>query len=148
MKHIATAAGQMTLSDVVFTVLILFVVAASQVGVNAQKLSEYTLPPIDLSTGRQVGGAGMTMDRRMILTLKPDTSEKFSVYVADKKIAITDLAPELKKTKPIEVILRVDNSITHGQEMEIITICEENGVGQVSFAVKDKKNQNRAGGKS
>ena len=109
--------------DVVFNLLIFFALslnfAATSGGINVKLPSASSAEPVKTEQ----------------LTINLTQAGK--VYYNDKEINMDDLAPKLKgiEDKNSIVIIRADNSVPHGQVVEVMDIVKSEGFSKLAIAV-------------
>ena len=109
--------------DVVFNLLIFFALslnfAATSGGINVKLPSASSAEPVKSEQ----------------LTINLTQAGK--VYYNDKEINIDDLAPKLEgiEDKNSIVIIRADNSVPHGQVVEVMDIVKSEGFSKLAIAV-------------
>ena len=109
--------------DVVFNLLIFFALslnfAATSGGINVKLPSASSAEPVKTEQ----------------LTINLTQAGK--VYYNDKEINIDDLAPKLDSIEDKEsiVIIRADNSVPHGQVVEVMDIVKSEGFSKLAIAV-------------
>ena len=112
--------------DVVFLLLIFFMVTYTQSDRNAQTVS---LP-------RSSTSSSVEISKILTVALKKDGS----IFVKDKKLSKQQFAAELKKymkdTGLKQIILRGDESVPYGSLMEIMDIAKESGIEKISLSTR------------
>ena len=109
--------------DVVFNLLIFFALslnfAATSGGINVKLPSASSAEPVKTEQ----------------LTINLTQAGK--VYYNDKEINIDDIAPKLAaiEDKNSIVIIRADNSVPHGQVVEVMDIVKSEGFSKLAIAV-------------
>ncbi len=109
--------------DVVFNLLIFFALslnfAATSGGINVKLPSASSAEPVKTEQ----------------LTINLTQAGK--IYYNDKEIEIDDLAPKLEaiEDKDSIVIIRADNSVPHGQVVEVMDIVKSEGFSKLAIAV-------------
>ena len=102
---------------------------------------EKTLPQVDLTSVAGKDKAGVTRLESVSITMKSESSQAVEVtYFVDKqKIKFSELNERLKVLSPGKVTLRVDKNIPHGLVLEVIAMCQNSGIENISFSYKGKK---------
>lgn len=112
--------------DVVFLLLIFFMVTYTQADRTAQTVS---LP-------RSSTSAPADVNKILVVSLKKDGS----VYVKDKKLSKQEFTREVKKyiqdTGLKQIILRGDELVPYGSLMEIMDIAKESGIEKISLSTR------------
>lgn len=112
--------------DVVFLLLIFFMVTYTQADRTAQTVS---LP-------RSSTSAPVDVNKILVVSLKKDGS----VYVKDKKLSKQEFTREVKKyiqdTGLKQIILRGDELVPYGSLMEIMDIAKESGIEKISLSTR------------
>ncbi len=109
--------------DVVFNLLIFFALslnfAATSGGINVKLPSASSAEPVKTEQ----------------LTINLTQAGK--IYYNDKEIEIDDLAPKLEaiEDKDSIVIIRADNSVPHGQVVDVMDIVKSEGFSKLAIAV-------------
>jgi biopolymer transport protein ExbD len=109
---------------------------------------EKTLPQVDLASVATKDKAGVTRLESVAISMKSQSSKADEVaYFVDKqKIEFSGLPEKLKVLSPGKVTLRVDKNIPHGLVLEVIAICQNSGIENISFSYKgNKSSQNSSG---
>jgi len=60
-------------------------------------------------------------------------------FINKQKIKFSELHESLKSLSPGKVTLRVDKNIPHGLVLEVIAMCQNSGIENVSFSYKSQK---------
>jgi len=109
--------------DVVFNLLIFFALslnfAATSGGINVKLPSASSAEPVKMEQ------------------LTVNLTQDGQVYYNDKKIDIADLPSKLKdiEDKDSIVIIRADNSVPHGQVVQVMDIVKSEGFSKLAIAV-------------
>jgi biopolymer transport protein ExbD len=109
--------------DVVFNLLIFFALslnfAATSGGINVKLPSASSAEPVKTEQ------------------LTVNLTQDGQVYYNDKKIEITDLPIKLKdiEDKDSIIIIRADNSVPHGQVVQVMDIVKSEGFSKIAIAV-------------
>jgi biopolymer transport protein TolR len=115
------------LVDITLVLLIIFMVTARfiaepSIGVNLPKTSEK--------------GGGQASDNNLFLTI----DEKHEIFLNNKRVSQSQLPGEIKeliRQKPnLNLVLRADKSVTHGEVIEILDEVRSQGVTQFGIAVE------------
>jgi biopolymer transport protein TolR len=115
------------LVDITLVLLIIFMVTARfiaepSIGVNLPKTSEK--------------GGGQASDNNVFLTI----DEKHEIFLNNKRVSQSQLPGEIKeliRQKPnLNLVLRADKSVTHGEVIEILDEVRSQGVTQFGIAVE------------
>lgn len=118
--------------DVVFLLLIFFMVTYTQTDRTAQTVS---LP-------RSSTSAPADVNKILVVSLKKDGS----VYVKDKKLSKQEFTREVKKyiqdTGLKQIILRGDELVPYGSLMEIMDIAKESGIEKISLSTRSTQRRN------
>jgi biopolymer transport protein ExbD len=113
--------------DVVFNLLIFFALslnfAATSGGINVKLPSASSAEPVK--------------SEQLTINL----TQAGQVYYNDKEINIDDLSSKLKdiEDKDSLIIIRADNSVPHGQVVEIMDIVKTEGFSKLAIAVDQAK---------
>ena len=102
---------------------------------------EKTLPQVDLASVAGKDKAGVTRLESVSITMKSESNKADEVtYFIDKqKIKFSELNERLKALSPGKVTLRVDKNIPHGLVLEVIAMCQNSGIENISFSYKGNK---------
>ncbi|MEM7008019.1 MAG: biopolymer transporter ExbD [Thermodesulfobacteriota bacterium] len=109
--------------DVVFNLLIFFALslnfAATSGGINVKLPSASSAEPVKTEQ----------------LTI--NLTQAGQIYYNDKEINIDDLAPKLGEIEDKDsiVIIRADNTVPHGQVVEVMDIVKSEGFSKLAIAV-------------
>jgi len=121
--------------DVVFNLLIFFALslnfAATSGGINVKLPSASSAEPVKME--------------QVTVNLTQDGQ----VYYNDKKIEIADLPTKLKgvEDKDSIVIIRADNSVPHGQVVQVMDIVKSEGFSKLAIAVDQAAGSTTGDGK-
>ena len=104
--------------------------------------AEKTLPQVDLAAIEKEDTAGVTRLEAVAISLKSQSKETEGVayFVNDKKMEFSELSEWLKTLAPGKVTLRVDKEIPHGLVLEVIAVCQNSGIENISFSYKPSRN--------
>ena len=102
---------------------------------------EKTLPQVDLASVAGKDKAGVTRLESVSITMKSESNKADEVtYFIDKqRIEFSELNERLKVLSPGKVTLRVDKNIPHGLVLEVIAMCQNSGIENISFSYKGNK---------
>ena len=102
---------------------------------------EKTLPQMDLAAIAEKGSAGVTRFEAVTISMKSQNgrADDVTYFINKKKIKFSELHESLKALSPGKVTLRVDKNIPHGLVLEIIAMCQNSGIENVSFSYKSQK---------
>jgi biopolymer transport protein ExbD len=116
-----------SLIDVLFLLLIFFMVSSTFVEKPGMKLD---LP--------QAETAQITQMKEMVVSITPDNT----LTLDGKEIAIGDLKSlletRLKEDADAALILRADQTVTHGMVVEVMDIAKQSGVEKLVIATKEQ----------
>jgi len=102
---------------------------------------EKTLPQVDLASVEGKDKAGMTRLEAASITMKSQSSkaDEVAYFINQQKIEFSELPEKLKVLTLGKVTLRVDKNIPHGLVLEVIAICQNSGIENISFSYKGNK---------
>ncbi len=102
---------------------------------------EKTLPQMDLAAIAEKGSAGVTRLEAVTISMKSQNGRADDVdyFINKQKIKLSELHESLKALSPGKVTLRVDKNIPHGLVLEVIAMCQNSGIENVSFSYKSQK---------
>ena len=102
---------------------------------------EKTLPQMDLAAIAEKGSAGVTRLEAATISMKSQNgrAEDVTYFIDKQKIKFSELYERLKALSPGKVTLRVDKNISHGLVLEVIAMCQNSGIENVSFSYKSQK---------
>ena len=101
---------------------------------------EKTLPPMELASAKNESNPGMTKLQSLNISIKMGEDGKRVHYFLDnQEISIEELPEKLAALSPREVVLRIDKRVAHGVVIKLMVVCENQGVGNISFAYKEIK---------
>ena len=102
---------------------------------------EKTLPQMDLAAIAEKGSAGVTRLEAVTISMKSQNgrSDDVTYFIDKQKIKFSELHERLKALSPGKVTLRVDKNIPHGLVLEVIAMCQNSGIENVSFSYKSQK---------
>ncbi len=102
---------------------------------------EKTLPQMDLAAIAEKGSAGVTRFEAVTISMKSQNgrADNVTYFINKEKIKFSELHETLKALSPGKVTLRVDKNIPHGLVLEIIAMCQNSGIENVSFSYKSQK---------
>ena len=102
---------------------------------------EKTLPQVDLASVAGKDKAGVTRLESVSITMKSESSiaDEVTYFIDKQKIKFSELNERLKVLSPGKVTLRVDKNIPHGLVLEVIAMCQNSGIENISFSYKGKK---------
>lgn len=115
------------LVDITLVLLIIFMVTARfiaepSIGVNLPKTSEK--------------GGGQASENNVFLTI----DEKHEIFLNNKKVTAADLPGQIQqllKEKPnMNLVLRADKNVSHGEVIQILDEVRSQGVTQFGIAVE------------
>jgi len=108
---------------------------------------EKTLPQVDLASVEGKDKAGVTRLESVSITMKSKRNKADDVaYFVDKQeIKLSELPEKLKVLSPGKVTLRVDKNIPHGLVLEVIAMCQNSGIENISFSYKGNKSSGSKG---
>ena len=83
----------------------------------------------------------MTRFEAVTITIKSQGpgADDVVYFVNKKKIEFSELPQQLKTLSPGKVTLRVDKDIPHGLVLEVISMCQNAGIENVSFSYKSPR---------
>jgi biopolymer transport protein ExbD len=97
-------------------------IAEPSIGVNLPKTSEK--------------GGGQASDNNVFLTI----DEKHEIFLNNKRVTTSDLPGQIKellREKPnLNLVLRADKNVTHGEVIQILDEVRSQGVTQFGIAVE------------
>lgn len=102
---------------------------------------EKTLPQMDLAAIAEKGSAGVTRLEAVTISMKSQSprADDVNYFINKQKIKFSELHESLKSLSPGKVTLRVDKNIPHGLVLEVIVMCQNSGIENVSFSYKSQK---------
>ncbi|MBW1982227.1 MAG: biopolymer transporter ExbD [Deltaproteobacteria bacterium] len=102
---------------------------------------EKTLPQMDLAAITEKGSAKAAHPEALTISMKSRgrRADDVAYFINEQKSKFAELREKLKALSPDKVILRVDKNIPHGLVLEVIALCQNSGVENVSFSYKSKK---------
>ena len=102
---------------------------------------EKTLPQMDLAAIAGKGRVGVTRLEALTISMKSqnDRADNVTYFIDKQKIKFSELHERLKALSPGKVTLRVDKNIPHGLVLEVIAMCQNSGIENVSFSYKSQK---------
>lgn len=102
---------------------------------------EKTLPQMDLAAIAEKSSAGVARLEAVTISMKSQNGRADDViyFINKQKIKFSELHESLKALSPGKVTLRVDKSIPHGLVLEVIAMCQNSGIENVSFSYKSQK---------
>ena len=102
---------------------------------------EKTLPQMDLAAIAEKGSAGVTRFEAVTISMKSQNgrADDVTYFINKQKIKFSELHESLKALSPGKVTLRVDKNIPHGLVLEVIVMCQNSGIENVSFSYKSQK---------
>ena len=108
--------------------------------------AEKTLPQVDLTAIEKEDTTGVTRLEAAAISLKSQSegTEGVAYFVNDKKMEFSELSEWLKTFKPGRVTLRVDKEIPHGLVLEVIAVCQNSGIANISFSYKPSRNSSNS----
>jgi len=124
-----------TLIDIVFCLLIMFLLPAVLASTTTREARERTLPPIALAEMRDSDkSTGMTSTRVVAITVAPGPT----FFVDNEEVSYNALEQRLAALGAVDVEIRGDTGVLYGVITEILSICQANGISSVSLAYKVK----------
>lgn len=126
--------------DVLFIVILFFVTITTITSKSYNEApQELSLPALDLAKLQEnEKGEGNLDNNILILSLKITDGSRVQYFIKEKEIPFDQLQPLLTEEQPTEVCLRIDENIKHGDTMKMISLCQEAGIRQVSFAYTEQ----------
>ena len=130
--------------DVVFLLIIFFLVATRLADQNRQRVDEDTQQvELDLSkagTGQPLEDGPM---RRLVINVLGRQQPEGRIIVGGNPIAVEELGPLIRARKrwtehPLEVRIRSDRTVPYRVVEPIMVACAQAGVWRVTFAVLEK----------
>jgi len=108
--------------------------------------AEKTLPQVDLATIAKKDITGVTQFEPVSISVKSQgpAAQQVAYFVNEKKMELSELPEWLKTFLPGKVALRVDKDIPHGLVLEVIAMCQNSGIENISFSYKPSRNSSNA----
>ena len=101
--------------------------------------SEMTLPPVDLSAIKESNDVALDGSRSNLVVVSLTTGGNGIQWAyGEEQIDANQMKARLTSEMPSEVCLRIDEDVTHGETMQVVDLCREAGVNNVSFAFRQK----------
>jgi len=129
------SAGIEGMIDVLCNCLVIFMLLAALVRIDASKVSETSLSDMDLSSvsGLPAGGGAAAS---VTLSMK-QTAEGLQILLDDETLPFEALEDRLKSFRGlVRIALRRDPKLPIGLEDEVIAACRRAGVEKVTLIVK------------
>ena len=122
-----------TLIDIVFCMLIMFLLPAVLASTTTTEARERTLPPIALAEMRDSESkTGMTSSRTVALTVGPGPT----FFIDSEEVTFLQLSERLAALGVVDVEIRGDTSVSYGVITKVLSACQENGISRVALTYK------------
>lgn len=126
--------------DVLFIVILFFVTITNITSKSySEAPQELSLPALELAKLQENTQSDGNIDSQiLVLSLQLKNDNNVHYFIDEKEIPFSQLISVITQKQPNEVCLRIDEKIKHGDTMNMISLCQESGIRQVSFAYTTK----------